>query len=129
MLRKNDSRGELNGFLDAGSHIHGELRFEDTFRVDGRVTGKVTSTGELVVGERGEVDGEIHVARVVVAGTVKGRVQATGRIEIAPSGRVLADLETPTLVIEEGGFLQGSCVMQRQERPKVVAAMPAAVKA
>ena len=29
-------RGELNGFLDQGSELHGELRFEQTFRVEGR---------------------------------------------------------------------------------------------
>lgn len=124
MLRKGDGRGELNGFLDAGSHIQGELRFEDTFRVDGKVTGKVRSDGELVVGERGEVDGEIVVGRIVVAGTVKGRIEA-GRIEIARSGRVLADLATPVLVVEEGGFVEGTCTMQRAERTQAgVVAMP-----
>ena len=127
MLRKNDARGELDGFLDAGSHLQGELRFESAFRVDGRISGKVSSaTGELVVGEKGEVEGEIHVARLVVAGTVRGRVHAAQRVEIARTGRAHADLDTPALVIEEGGFLQGSCTMQRVERPlsKVLTAMP-----
>lgn len=132
MLRRNESRSELNGFLDAGSHVHGELRFESSFRVEGRFTGKVTSSGELVVGEHGEVDGEIQVARLVVAGTVRGRVQAGQRIEIARTGRVHADLDTPALVVEEGGFLQGSCTMQRpaalgavdRPLPKGVTAMP-----
>jgi cytoskeletal protein CcmA (bactofilin family) len=126
MLRKNEARGELNGFLDAGSHLQGELRFDSAFRVDGRLSGKVSSSGELVVGEKGEVEGEIHVGRLVVAGTVRGRVHAAQRVEIARTGRAHADLDTPALVIEEGGFLQGSCVMQRVERPlsKVVTAMP-----
>jgi hypothetical protein len=70
------AQGDLNGFLDAGSHIVGELHFDDTFRIDGKLTGKVISDGELVVGERGEVDGEIDVRRVYVSGIVKGRVRA-----------------------------------------------------
>ena len=36
MIFKHDSaQSELNGFLDSGSHVDGELRFEASFRVDG----------------------------------------------------------------------------------------------
>jgi cytoskeletal protein CcmA (bactofilin family) len=106
--------GELNGFLDAGSSIQGELHFEDTFRVDGKVAGKVVSRGDLVVGEGGEVDAEVHVGRVFVSGTLKGRVEAA-RIELAPGCRVHAELVTPSLVIEDGAFVQGRCSMVTEE--------------
>ena len=44
MIFKTDGeRGDLNGFLDAGSHIEGALHFDDTFRIDGRLSGKVVS--------------------------------------------------------------------------------------
>jgi cytoskeletal protein CcmA (bactofilin family) len=116
------SAGELNGFLDKGSHLEGELRFEQTFRVDGRVTGRIVSAGDLVVGERGEVEGEIEVGRLFVSGTVRGKVRA-GRLEIASRGRLHADVETPTLVVEEGALFEGGCVMERDARPE-----PAAVE-
>ena len=105
------SSGELNGFLDAGSHIQGELHFEDTFRVDGRVTGKVDSKGDLVVGDSGVVDGEIKVGRLFVTGTVKGSVEASRSVEISPGGKVYAQLRTASLVIEDGAFFQGECAM------------------
>jgi cytoskeletal protein CcmA (bactofilin family) len=111
MFRNGATKGDLNGFLDAGSRMQGELSFEDTFRVDGTLMGKVTSTGDLVVGERGEVDGDVEIGRVYVSGTLKGTVKATGRIEITAGGRLLGDIQTPTLVIEEGGFYQGRCSM------------------
>ena len=31
----------LNGFLDRGSHLHGDLTFEETFRIDGKFEGKI----------------------------------------------------------------------------------------
>ena len=113
-LRGQGSGGELNGFLDAGSHIKGDLLFEDTFRVDGKVTGKVLSDGDLVVGVSGEVDGEVMVGRVFVSGTLRGRVKAAKRIEIAAGGRVHATLETPSLVIEDGAFFEGQSAMVRE---------------
>lgn len=114
MIFKSDSsQGDLNGFLDAGSHIQGELHFEDTFRVDGRLTGKVVSEGDLVVGERGEIDGEIEVGRVFISGTVRGSVEASRRVEITAGGRAYANLKTPSLVIEDGAFFEGGCAMVR----------------
>jgi cytoskeletal protein CcmA (bactofilin family) len=106
------SQGDLNGFLDAGSHIEGELRFEDTFRIDGRLDGGVVSDGVLIVGERGEIEGEIKVRRIYVSGTLRGRVEADEYLEIAPTGRVFADLEVASLKIEEGAVFEGRCAMK-----------------
>jgi cytoskeletal protein CcmA (bactofilin family) len=130
-LRNEPRRGELNGFLDAGSHLQGELHFEDTFRIDGKITGRVQAEGELVVGESGLVDGEIEVGSLVVSGTVRGRIRTLRRLEVAASGRVVADVETPVLVVEEGGRLQGNCLMLREDEAakllaaKVVPSLPA----
>jgi cytoskeletal protein CcmA (bactofilin family) len=128
MKLKATSAGDLNGFLDAGSHIQGELRFDDTFRIDGRLTGKVVSEGDLVVGVGGEIEGEVRVGRVFVSGTVRGRIQASRRLEIAANGRVYADLETPSLVVEDGAFLEGTCSMvtpAKSEAPvKPLTALP-----
>ncbi len=126
MFKNGEAKGDLNGFLDAGSHMNGELSFEDTFRVDGRLTGKVVSSGDLIVGERGEVDGEVEVGRVYVSGTLKGSVKATARIEITSGGRLLGDITAPTLVIEEGGFYEGRCTMERAGAEAAKSAAPVA---
>ena len=128
MFKSEGDRGDLNGFLDAGSHIEGDLHFEDTFRIDGRLTGRVESKGDLVVGDQGQVEGEIRVGRLFISGTVKGNVVAAQRVEITARGKVGADLETPSLVIEDGAFFEGRCSMGKRseaapERP-VVARMP-----
>lgn len=107
---KGDRSGELNGFLDAGSHIQGDLVFEDTFRVDGKLTGTVKSDGDLVVGEEGVIEAEVAVGRLFVSGTLRGKVQATRRIELASSARVEATLTSPTMVIEEGAKMDGRCI-------------------
>jgi cytoskeletal protein CcmA (bactofilin family) len=123
MFKSEGERGDLNGFLDAGSHIEGDLHFEDTFRVDGRLSGRVVSNGDLVVGEQGQVEGEIRVGRIFISGTVKGSVRAGQRVEITARGRVHADLETPSLLIEDGAFFEGRCSMGK-ERPQTAADRP-----
>ncbi|MDX1383855.1 MAG: polymer-forming cytoskeletal protein [Thermoanaerobaculia bacterium] len=117
IFKSGGSRGDLNGFLDAGCQVDGKLHFEDTFRVDGKITGGVSSSGDLVVGEGGEVDGEVEVGRLFVTGTLRGSARAR-RIEVTPGGRLLADIETPTLVIEDGGTFEGHCSMPRPAEAK-----------
>ena len=61
-------------------------------------------------------------------GVVDEAVFAGQRIEITAQGRVNADLETPSLMIEDGAFFEGRCSMGKRsqttaERP-VVAQMP-----
>lgn len=110
MSRGAERVGELNGFLDGGSRIEGELHFTDTFRVEGTLVGKVSSQGDLIVGKESTVEGDIRVRRLFVSGVVRGSVEAE-RVEIGPGARVEADVATPALLIEEGAHFQGRCVM------------------
>jgi cytoskeletal protein CcmA (bactofilin family) len=102
---------DLNGFMDVGTEFHGELRFRNTFRIDGKLRGRVVSENTLIVGESGEVDAEIECGVVSVRGTVSGRIQGRERIEILAGSKVRATLVSPRLVIEEGAFFQGECEM------------------
>lgn len=125
MIFKSEAKqSALNGFLDSGSSTQGDLRFETSFRVDGRFTGTVSSEGDLVVGEGGEVEGELKIGALFVIGTVRGSVQATRRVQIAPGGKLYAELETPSLVIEDGALFEGRCSMARDSGmiPKLVPA-------
>lgn len=101
----------LNGFVDTGCTIRGELEFAESFRLDGRVEGQVRSAAELVVGERGVVDGEIEVARCLVGGEVHGVIRASEQVVLHGSAKVWADIHTPALVMEDGAFLEGRVVM------------------
>jgi len=110
----------LNGFLDKGSHLQGELLFEETFRIDGRFQGKIRSGSELILGDTADVTGEIEVGRLSVNGSLKGTVRATERVELHARARVEADVTTPILKIEEGARFDGSCRMAESAGSNVV---------
>ena len=111
MFKNDDARGELNGFLDSGSHLVGDLRFDDTFRVDGRFEGQIHSSGRLVVGDSGEIEGEVHVAHIHVAGTIRGTVADAEKVEIAAGGKIYGELRTRSLIVADGAVLEGNCSM------------------
>ncbi len=114
-ILKNSSPGDLNGFLDAGCEVRGELRFENTFRVHGRFNGTVESEGELIVGEGGVLEGVVKVGELSVSGRLEGQVEAKRRIEIGVNGHVEGEISAPALVIASGAFFQGQCKMSPAE--------------
>ena len=63
IFKSEGKQSDLNGFLDSGSHVQGELRFQTSFRVDGTFNGSVVSDGDLIVGDGGEVEGWSHGER------------------------------------------------------------------
>ena len=101
------STDTLNGFLDPGCTMRGELEFASAFRLDGRLEGTVTSKAELVVGDQGKVEGTITVARCLVGGTVRGTISAV----LHSGAKVWADIVAPTIVMEDGAFFEGKITM------------------
>ncbi|MGE5372945.1 MAG: bactofilin family protein [Solirubrobacterales bacterium] len=91
--------------------IKGEVKAAGSMRIDGEIDGSLDLKGNLVIGERGRVKGDIAVENVLVAGTVEGNILARGRTEITVTGSVVGDVEAGTFVVEEGGRFQGYCKM------------------
>lgn len=110
----------LNGFVDSGCTIKGELEFAHSFRIDGNVDGIIRSRSELLVGEGGIVEGEIEVARCMVGGQVRGVVRASEQVVLHATARVWAEIHTPVLVMEEGAFLEGKVEMESSRKARKV---------
>ena len=109
-------KDELTGYFDQGVKITGELEFQNTLRIDGAFQGKIRSEDFLVVGEHGNVDADIDVGVLSVHGVVRGKVRVRDRLEIQKGGRVYADIATPSLLVVDGGILQGHCEMELKDR-------------
>jgi cytoskeletal protein CcmA (bactofilin family) len=109
---KGESFGKVSGFIDKDTEITGDIKFKDSFRIDGKFKGKILSGTSLIIGESGDIEADIEVASVSINGRVKGTLKANERIEIFSLGRVIGKMITPKLIIEEGAFFQGSCQME-----------------
>jgi cytoskeletal protein CcmA (bactofilin family) len=119
---------DLNGFMDVGTEFVGELRFRDTFRIDGRLRGKIVSENTLIVGESGQVDAEIDCGVVSIRGSVSGKIHARQRIELLAGCKVHGTLVAPKVVIEEGAFFEGNCDMSAAAKRALVA-LPQPIRA
>jgi cytoskeletal protein CcmA (bactofilin family) len=108
---------KLAGLIDMESEFKGDLIFKGSFRIEGTFKGTINSDSLLVVGERGKVEADIKVGQLVINGETRGTLQATERIEVHNKGRVFGTLLTPTLVVEEGAYLEATCQTKGAARP------------
>jgi cytoskeletal protein CcmA (bactofilin family) len=108
--------GTLSGFVGSGTNVTGEASFKSLLRIDGHFSGRVSSTtGTLIVGSGGQVDANVEVAVAQIQGIVNGDIIASQRIELGRAGKLNGNIQTPSLVIEQGGVFEGSCKMIQQK--------------
>ena len=124
-LARDIKEGTLSGFVGGGTVVTGEANFKAMMRVDGHLSGRVSSTsGTLIVGANGKVDANIEVAVAVIHGTINGDIIATQRLELGRAAKVNGNIQTPSLIIEQGAIFEGSCKMlqmsQAADKAKVV---------
>jgi cytoskeletal protein CcmA (bactofilin family) len=111
-LAKDIKEGTLSGFVGGGTVVTGEANFKAMMRVDGHLSGRVSSSsGTLIVGANGKVDANIEVAVAVIHGTINGDIIATQRLELGRAAKVNGNIQTPSLIIEQGAIFEGSCKM------------------
>ncbi|MDT4968243.1 MAG: hypothetical protein QOJ64_2980 [Acidobacteriota bacterium] len=111
-LARDIKEGLLSGFVGNGTMLTGEASFKGMLRVDGHLSGQVKSEGgTLIVGNNGQVDADIEVAVATIHGTVNGDIIASQRLELGRAAKVNGNIQTPSLVIEQGAVFEGSCRM------------------
>jgi cytoskeletal protein CcmA (bactofilin family) len=103
--------GGLTAFIDQGSEFEGKLSFKDTVRIDGCFRGEIASENTLIVGESGEIEACIRSKNVVISGSVDGDVIASQKVVLHKTARVNGNIQTPSLVMEEGAWVSGQVKM------------------
>lgn len=108
------------------TQIKGELTFDTAARILGRVEGKVTSKGELQIGEGAVCKAALDAGKLTIDGTVEGNVSARERVQLNGKARVTGDISAMTLVVAEGASFIGHCRVGPDAGRAAVTAAPEA---
>ncbi len=113
-MARDIKEGRLSGFIGSGTVLTGETTFQAMLRVDGHLTGRVSSEdGTLIMGSTGRIDANIQVAAATINGTVNGDIVATERLELGRTAHVVGNIQTPRLSMDDGAILEGNCGMMK----------------
>ena len=100
-----------NTLIGPEALISGEITTGDVIRIEGRVEGKIKSTGLVIIGEAGRVKAEIDAENVSIRGKLEGDCTAKNRVEITNTGKVFGNLRAPLIAVAEGAIFRGSSNM------------------
>jgi cytoskeletal protein CcmA (bactofilin family) len=111
MFNKNEQRPVVRSgsgamsFLGAEVTVTGNIGGQGNLHIDGRVDGDV-NCASLIVGNSGQVNGNITADDAKIAGTVTGTVAAKV-LTIEASARITGDLSYDSVSVETGAQVDG----------------------
>ncbi|MGN6673321.1 MAG: bactofilin family protein [Thermomicrobiales bacterium] len=96
----------------ADTSWNGTLRSSASVRIEGTFDGELVTEQELYVGPDAPVNATVHAATIIVAGNLTGRIECHERLEVRASGRGSGQIETRSIVVQEGAFMGGQLRMK-----------------
>ncbi|MFQ3574409.1 MAG: polymer-forming cytoskeletal protein [Thermodesulfovibrionales bacterium] len=115
-LRRND---KIETLIGQKSAFKGDVTTEGTIRIDGSFTGDVSAEW-VIVGESGNVKGNITAKGIIIGGIVEGNLKSDDIVEIKSTGRLTGDIHTKKLSVSEGGMFEGRSFIKREDDSKVI---------
>ncbi len=96
-----------------GTNIKGDVNASGDIRIDGTIVGNLNTSGKLIIGEQGYVEGETSVRVADISGSYKGKLTASELVVLRASSKFDGDLFTKKIVIEEGSVFNGTLTMEQ----------------
>lgn len=114
MIKSNsleESKSNETTIISSGVKIDGKITSSGNVRVEGEIKGDISSQRDIVVGERGKVNGQINADSITIGGMVSGTVKADNKLALNSGGHLRGNIFTKILVIEAGAKFDGESKM------------------
>jgi len=119
--QRSDQSQAIHTLLGKGTLWKGEVHAGlNSLRIEGSVEGSIQSEGEVTIAPTGSVKGTIEAKHLIVTGRIQGTFKIKECLEIHGTGYVEGDVEVGSLVVDEGGTLQGNCARRGIEKTEKV---------
>ncbi|MCB9223826.1 MAG: polymer-forming cytoskeletal protein [Crocinitomicaceae bacterium] len=104
------SPDKLNRIVD-GTSIKGDINTDSNFRLDGYLNGTLESSGKVVVGPSGKIEGEVVCANADIEGEIIGNLKVDGLLILKSTAKVIGNITAGKIGIENGAEFNGNCNM------------------
>lgn len=112
MFKDKQRLSSTDTLIGQGTLVEGKMICEASLRIEGEYRGDIECKGDVIIGECGVARSNITARDVTVAGRVFGDILTKGRLIITPSGQLTGNIAAHTLIIQDGGMINGTCKME-----------------
>ena len=106
--------------IESSTKIVGDIFSESDFRIDGIIEGIITTTGKVVVGKSGKINGKINSSHADISGSVSGKIEVAETLSLMSESLIQGDIVTGKLSVEEGAQVDASISMKSGKQLKAV---------
>lgn len=113
-MAKHDTPEQITtniNLIATGTSITGDIDTSGDIRIDGNIKGNVKTTGRLVVGSTGGIDGNIICQNGDLAGIINGNIYVDEVLTIRANSKINGDIKTQKIIVESGAVFCGNCNM------------------
>jgi cytoskeletal protein CcmA (bactofilin family) len=107
--------GTSGSLVAAEATWEGTLRSDGDIRVEGILRGEVQTAATLMVSPHARIHGTVHARNIMLAGDLEGDVTCEERLEILPGGSARGQINSGTLVVHEGAYIDSRFQMRRDQ--------------
>lgn len=101
----------INTIVGPNTVVWGNVETGGFSRVDGSVHGNMSASGQIVVGEKARMRGNVAGTQITIGGVVYGNVLASERLIILSTGLVIGDVITKRVQADDGCIIHGKIVV------------------
>ena len=106
--------------IESSTKIVGDIYSKADFRIDGIVEGNITTTGKVVIGKSGKINGKINSSNADIYGSVSGKIEVAETLSLMSESLIQGDIVTGKLSVEEGAQVDASISMKSGKQLKAV---------
>ena len=109
-MKKLEPTAVIN-MIGAETAISGDVISKGDIRVDGTLKGSVNTSGKVVLGKEGVIEGDVICNNADISGTIKAKITVSQLLSLKETAKLDGDIITNKLSIEPGATFTGSCSM------------------
>lgn len=97
--------------IEKNTKIKGDITSEADFRIDGKLEGNVKTSGKVVIGKDGYINGKVECVNADIEGKFNGELLVKDLLSLKASAIIEGTVSVAKLSVEPGATFNASCAM------------------
>ena len=98
--------------ITQGTTLVGDIFSEGDFRIEGNIKGNIKTSGKIVVGKTGVINGSLEGENADFEGGFSGKLKLSGMLTLRSSAYIEGEVEIAKLSVEPGATFNATCSMK-----------------
>ena len=118
-MKSNEINGQPNR-IEKSTTITGDIVSEADFRIDGTLEGTIKTSGKVVIGKDGVINGLIVCSYADIEGQFNGKLEVKESLSLKASSQLEGEAVIGKLIVESGAIFNAKCSMRSSSDVKSI---------